>query len=175
MLQAGKLLVATPAILDPNFARTVVLLCQHGEEGSVGLVLNRPSDIPVAEHLPEWAAIVAVPFVGVGGPVDTEAAIGLGKGTGSPEVWTPICCDLGLVDLSRGPEVEVEKARVFAGYAGWGPGQLEAEIEDAGWFVVDMQEGDAFRSDPNDWSAVLKRQSSDVALFADFPPDPTLN
>jgi len=178
MLKAGRLLVATPTIVDPNFARTVVLLCQYGEEGAVGLVLNRPSDIPVADHLPEWEQVVSEPFVGIGGPVDIEAAIGLGKGTVPAELWTPICCDLGLVDLSRNPEETrgLKELRVFAGYSGWGPGQLETEIAEAGWFVVDLDEHDAFRSDPiGFWSRVLRRQDGDIALFADFPDNPNMN
>lgn len=175
MLQAGKLLVATPTIVDPNFARTVVLLCRYGEDGALGLVLNRLSDVRVADHLPEWGSAVSIPYVGYGGPVDPEAAIGLGRGEGSSDTWTPVCCDLGLVDLGLPPAGRLEEIRVFAGYAGWGPGQLEGEIADAGWFVVDMEPGDAFRSDPSGWSRVLRRQQGDLAMFADFPVDPNMN
>ncbi|NIA24689.1 MAG: hypothetical protein GWP04_03885 [Gammaproteobacteria bacterium] len=178
MLKAGKLLVATPTIVDPNFARTVVLLCQYGDEGAVGLVLNRPSDVAVADHLPEWTHLASDPLVGFGGPVDTDAAIGLGRGVVQSDLWTPICCGLGLVDLSRSStQIEgLEEVRVFAGYSGWGPGQLEREIAEAGWFVVDLDDQDVFSSDATLlWSKVLRRQHGDLALFADFPTDPSMN
>ncbi|NOY54853.1 MAG: YqgE/AlgH family protein [Actinobacteria bacterium] len=178
MLKAGKLLVATPTILDPNFARTVVLLCNHGDEGAVGLVLNRPSDVAAADHLPEWSHLLSQPFVGFGGPVDTEAAIGLGKGSVDSDLWTPICCDIGLIDLSLSPTQipGIEAVRVFAGYSGWGPGQLESEITEAAWFVLEPEDRDLFTSDaPGLWSRVLRRQRGDIALFANFPVDPSVN
>ncbi len=178
MLKAGRLLVATPTIVDPNFARTVVLLCKYGDEGAVGLVLNRPSDVAAADHLPEWTHLLSEPFVGFGGPVDTEAAVGLGRGAVPSKLWTPISSDMGLVDLSLSPtQIQgIEAVRVFAGYSGWGPGQLEVEIAEAGWFVVESDERDVFGSEaPGLWSRVLRRQRGEIALFADFPADPSMN
>ena len=178
MLKAGRLLVATPTIVDPNFARTVVLLCKYGDEGAVGLVLNRPSDVAAADHLPEWTHLLSEPFVGFGGPVDTEAAVGLGRGAVPSKLWTPISSDMSLVDLSLSPtQIQgIEAVRVFAGYSGWGPGQLEVEIAEAGWFVVESDERDVFGSEaPGLWSRVLRRQRGEIALFADFPADPSMN
>jgi putative transcriptional regulator len=177
VLGSGKLLVATPTIVDPNFSRTVVLLCQYGSDGAVGLVLNRISTIPVEAYLPGWARLTPPPgMVGIGGPVETEAAIGLAIGTVMADLWTPVTEGLGLVDLHMQPEdfPGLESVRVFAGYSGWGPGQLDQEVTEAGWFIVDREPGDVQAPDL-DWSAVLKRQRSDIALFADYPPDPTMN
>lgn len=169
--------MATPTILDPNFSRTIVLVCQYSPDGAVGLVLNRSSAVPVETHLPLWAHLVPPPgLVSVGGPVDTEAAIGLGIGSVRDDLWTPISDRLGLVDLNLNPQdvPGLQWLRVFAGYSGWGPGQLDEEIADAGWFILDREPDDVLDSDL-DWSSVLKRQASDIALFADYPPDPTMN
>jgi putative transcriptional regulator len=179
VLSSGKLLVATPTIVDPHFERTVVLLCRHDGEGAFGLILNRPSDIPVAAHLPDWADLVATPaVVGFGGPVDPDAAVGLGSGPVPSDLWTPVADRLGLVDLSMRPAdfPGLETVRIFAGYSGWGPDQLDNEIEDAGWFVVDSTQGDVFSDAPGElWSSVLRRQRDEIALFADFPADPGMN
>jgi putative transcriptional regulator len=177
VLSNGDLLVATPAIVDPNFARTVVLMCRYGPEGAVGVVLNRGSAIPVDSYLPRWARLTPAPgTVGVGGPVEAESAVGIGGGDVPEELWTPIADGIGLVDLHLDPEdlPGLRWVRVFAGYAGWGPGQLDDEIADAGWFVVDRQVGDVATTDLA-WSGVLRRQRSDVALFADYPLDASMN
>jgi putative transcriptional regulator len=173
----GSLLVATPTIVDPNFIRTVILICRHDDDGALGVVLNRPSSTPVGAFLPAWENKAKDPaLIGYGGPVEPEAAIAVGAGDVSDDMWTPIVPGIGLVDLHLDPGdlPGLEWVRVFAGYAGWGPGQLDDEIDDAGWFVIDREPGDESNFEL-DWSAVLRRQPSDVALFADFPPDPTLN
>jgi putative transcriptional regulator len=153
-LLRGRLLVATPNIGDPNFARTVVLLIEYGEEGALGVVLNRPSEVHVAEHLPGWAEVVAYG-------------------------WDPLLGAVGTVDLNLDPDrvmPGVESVRIFAGYAGWAPRQLEAEIAEGGWFVVDALPADPLSPLPEDlWRVVLRRQSGTVALFADYPPDPSFN
>src|SRR4051812_281631 len=123
----GRLLVATPALGDPNFDRTVVLLLEHNLEGALGLVLNRPSDTEVGDPLPDWARVAAAPaVVFVGGPVQPGAAIGLARSPveDAVEGWVPLFDRLGTVDLSRPPDtldVPVDDVRVFVGYAGWGP------------------------------------------------------
>jgi putative transcriptional regulator len=177
VLSNGDLLVATPTIIDPNFARTVVLMCQYGREGAVGVVLNRGSTIPVDTYLPRWAELTPPPrTVGVGGPVEPESAIGIGGGDVPDDLWTPISHDVGLVDLNGRPDdlPGLRWVRVFAGYAGWGPRQLDDEIADGGWFVVGREQGDVTSTNLA-WSSVLRRQRSDVALFADYPLDPSLN
>ena len=166
----GKLLVALPVLRDPNFDRTVVFLLEHGEEGAVGVVLNRPSRLEVAEPLDEWVDLAAEPpVIFIGGPVGPSDAIALAE----------TAAQLETVDLGEGPEAldkPVERIRVFAGYAGWGGGQLEDEIAAGAWVVVDAQAGDVMTSDPDDlWPRVLRRQGGRLAAVAGFPPDPSLN
>jgi putative transcriptional regulator len=188
----GRLLVATPNLGDPNFERTVVLILEHGEEGALGVVLNRPSDLDLAEPLPEWARAAAhPPVIFIGGPVAPSAAVCLARvaGVGGARGWEPVLGPrgplsgasgpVGTLDLDSDPDETIaalEEIRVFAGYAGWGPGQLEGEIEDGGWFVVDADAADPLSPAPeNLWSAVLRRQRSPLAFFAAYPPDPNLN
>ncbi len=180
---SGRLLVATPPLVDPNFDRTVVLVLEHTAEGAVGVVLNRPSDTPVAEALPEWAPLAAEPAaVFIGGPVAVGSAIGLALATGpivAGEAWAPVDGLLGTVDLALDPadvEPPVERLRVFTGYAGWDAGQLEHELEEGAWLVADAAPGDCHTRDPEGlWPAVLRRQGGRTAWLANFPPDPRLN
>jgi putative transcriptional regulator len=176
----GRLLVATPKLLDPNFERTVVYVCFHDENGAFGLVLNRPVEqVNIAEHLPQWGERLTVPRVPfLGGPVETTAALGFARGVGAEQGWTPVGEGLGLVNLAQGPEdvPAIEDLRIFLGYSGWGGGQLEAEIEDGAWLVVDTGAGDLFTGHPDAlWKAVLRRQKGDVALLAFTPRDPRAN
>lgn len=179
----GKVLVATPVLTDPNFTRTVILILDHGDDGAVGLVLNRPSTLRLSEAMPGWEDVAASPPVlFAGGPVDPEAVIALGRARAStlpgPD-WIPIVDRLRVVDLAAGPGVAdelVEAARVFVGYAGWAPGQLEAEVAAEAWFVADARDLDALIDEPADlWSEVLRRQGGGMALFSTFPEDPSLN
>ncbi len=179
----GKVLVATPALTDPNFHRTVILLLDHDEEGAVGVVLNRPSEVRLAEALPGWEYLAASPpVIFAGGPVEPDAVIALGRAR--PETlpdagWSPIVDRLRVVDLAGGPEEAddlVEDARVFIGYAGWAPGQLEDEVAADAWFVADARDVDAVASAPDAlWSQVLRRQGGELALFSTFPENPSLN
>jgi putative transcriptional regulator len=195
----GRLLVANPAVPDPNFNRTVVLLLAHQDDGALGVVLNRPSELDVDSPLPRWERLVADPaVVFVGGPVAPGAAICLARVPNPPidlsagadptpagldpegaGGWMPLVGELGTLDLERDPDdvaVKVEAIRVFAGYAGWGPGQLEAELDADAWFVVPAEAGDALVGDPEQlWKRVLRRQGGSFALLAAYPPDPTLN
>lgn len=169
---AGSALVASPHLFDPNFFRTVVLLLEHDEDGAVGVVLNRPSTSGLGDELPGWEMLLAEPpVVFVGGPVDPQSAIGLAQGVaGSP------VDGVGIVDLSAPPGDLIAPVRIYAGYAGWGPGQLEAELAEGGWIVADAIAPDVFALEPDRlWSAVLKRQPGPTALLATFPVDPSLN
>jgi len=164
----GKLLVATPPLADPNFDRTVVLLLEHSDGGALGVVLNRPSDRPASDVLPAWESQLVEPdTLFHGGPVEVDAVVGLAPVTGSvlPAV----------VDLSVEPDDQVPPCpcvRLFHGYAGWGPGQLEGELEAGAWLVVDPVHDDPFTTDPAGlWRAVLRRQPGRLAWLAQFPDD----
>ncbi len=178
---AGKLLVAVPHMLDPNFFRSVVLLCEHNEEGALGLIINQPTDAEVFDYLPGWIHLVSDPgVVFVGGPVQRDVAVGLAR-TSADEpagAFTAITGELGLLDLGSDPAAAtgIEAVRVFSGYAGWEAGQLEAELEEGGWFVVPSQPADGFAAQPEDlWRNVLARQGGKLAVYATFPLDPSLN
>ena len=170
----GRLLVASPDLADPNFHRTVVLMVAHDDGGALGVVLNRPSAIPVDDGLPGWSDVASPPAcVYLGGPVDPTAALGLGEGEGEPSDM--IVGRLGAIDLSGRPE-EYRSVRVFAGYAGWGPMQLDREVDRGDWFVVDARVDDVTTSTPDRlWREVLRRQRSRLAVFATAPDDPSLN
>ena len=186
---AGRLLVATPVIAEPTFARTVVLLLTAGDEdGALGVVLNRAGDTEVARVLPDWQPFVAAPdVVFEGGPVQTTAAIclarlkpGVDEGPGlAPLAVAGPGPRLATVDLDAEPErvvPSVSRLRVFAGYAGWSPGQLEAEVEEGAWWVLDALPDDAFPTRPELlWQQVLRRQGPPLAFAVTLPQDPTLN
>lgn len=187
-IAVGRLLVASPALDDPNFRRTVVLVVEHDtEHGTLGVVLNRATEVPVSRVLEPWADLVTGPSVVFqGGPVALDSALALASvpGDDEPLGWRrlddePAVSHLGLVNLDAPPEIlaaEVGELRVFAGYAGWASGQLEGEIGKGAWYVVPSEPGDAFADDPEGlWRAVLRRQGGDLAFVATFPDDPTLN
>ncbi|MFZ4584931.1 MAG: YqgE/AlgH family protein [Acidimicrobiia bacterium] len=175
----GRLLVGTPLLTDPNFARTVVLLLDHSADGAFGLILNRPSDTTVAEVLHQWAADAAEPgVVFVGGPVSPQGAVGLAHSLAVDPVdaFAPLFNGIGTVDLDSETVPGLDRFRLFAGYAGWSAGQLEAEIEEGSWFVVESEPEDAWTRRPHDlWQVVLRRQAGGLAMFAHCPVDPTTN
>jgi putative transcriptional regulator len=179
----GQLLVATPDLADPNFFRTVVLVLEHSPDGALGVVLNRPSAANTVEDpLPAWAPLAAdPPVIFVGGPVQPEAAIGLARRVeaAEPDGFAPLSGELGTVDLERDPAdvaPRVDRIRVFAGYSGWGPRQLEGELESGGWFVVGAEPSDLWTAEPGAlWRAVLRRQHGNERLFADYPLDARFN
>lgn len=178
----GRLLVATPLIGDPHFERTVVLLLAHGPTGAYGVVLNRPTEVLVGDVVPEWSALVTAPgVVFVGGPVDREATIGLALAgdRAAADPFEVVVGPAALVDLQEPPERHdgpVEGLRVFAGSAGWAPGQLEDELADGAWWPVDAEPGDLVIEEPQRlWAVVLRRQAGEVAWFANHPPDPSAN
>jgi putative transcriptional regulator len=180
---AGSLLVATPVLTEDTFSRTVVQLLQHDEaDGALGVVVNRPSHAPLSELLPGWSLLAPEPAsVFVGGPVQPSAAICLARlRAGAPQdpsyVAVPGAPWLGTVDLDLDAGDAIEEVRVFAGYAGWSPGQLEEEVEQGGWWVCEALPGDCFTPEPDRlWRQVLRRQGLPLALAATYPPDPSLN
>lgn len=179
----GRLLVATPSLEDPNFDRTVVLILQHDDQdGAMGLVLNRPSGLPLEEELGDWGRLAAPPDeVFIGGPVQPEVAIALGwlpSDSGVPDGVRPVMGRLGVVDLRRSPDElpQLVAVRVFAGYAGWAAGQLEDEIAAGSWFALDADPLDPATADPDRlWRDVFRRQSDELRMLATFPDDPSLN
>jgi putative transcriptional regulator len=175
----GRLLVAAPPLVDPNFDRTVVLMLEHGEEGALGIVLNRPSETPLDDVLPEWRTLASdPPYVFVGGPVSPDSVIALARG-GPMESFIPVLGDLGTIDLGRDPldlGAPLDALRVFVGYAGWGPEQLEGELDADAWFVADLEHDDPFATDPVAlWRRVLRRQRGRIAMFANYPADAGTN
>jgi putative transcriptional regulator len=178
----GRLLVAEPLLGDPNFQRTVVLVIEHTAEGALGLVLNRPTEVFVAEALPAWRNVVSdPPVLHVGGPVEERSGWCLARAVDPDGLdgFVPVLGDLGLLDLGADPDGlvgVVTDCRVYAGYSGWGAGQLDHELSEDAWIVVDAEPDDPFVQDPRDlWQRILERQGGSLARLVHFPPDPTVN
>jgi len=179
----GRLLVATPALQEPTFARTVIVLLEHGATtGALGVVVNRMIDVPLAEVLPSAADLATAPDVLFdGGPVAPQTAIALGLAAvgAEPEGWNAVDGALVTVDLDHDPALlatTLTALRVFIGYAGWSPGQLEGEIAEGSWYVVDRLPLDCFTPEPARlWSAVLHRQPWPLSAVATCPLDPSMN
>jgi putative transcriptional regulator len=181
----GRLLVAAPVLSDENFARTVILLLDHDEEGSLGLVLNRPSHVPVGTVLPSWdGRTTGTDVLFTGGPVADDNALALGLLPGphdgpEPEGFRRLAGPFGLVDLDNDPVeamADLSAIRIYAGYAGWSAGQLDDEVAEGAWYVVDGGPSDVFSSEPEDlWRQVLRRQRGELAFVATPSTDPSLN
>jgi putative transcriptional regulator len=176
----GQLLVAAPALVDPNFRRTVVLVTEHNEEGAMGVVLNRDTPVAVAEAVPHLGGLAGDgAVVHVGGPVQPEAVVALAEFV-DPSSAAAIAFEaVGYVRADADPDTLtgiVARLRVFAGYAGWAGGQLDAELEEAAWIVEPALVDDVFSDTPGElWSAVLRRKGGAYAFLATMPPDPALN
>ena len=175
----GHLLVASPGLLDPNFHRTVVLVTEHNEDGAAGLVINRPSPVAVAAAVPQLESLVdADEQVWVGGPVQPDAVLVLGEFIDPDDAAVPLFSSLGFPSLEEPEEVVslTTRRRVFAGCAGWGAGQLEAEIANEDWIIEPALPDDAFTDDPDElWGDVLRRKGGIYELIARMPEDPSLN
>lgn len=185
-LAAGALLIANPELPDPNFDQTVVLILAHGDDGSLGLVLNRPGPLSAAERVAAWdPALVGDGVIFDGGPVNPDVVIGLAvraPGVTGPlpdGVMTEVFGDVGIVDLDN-PHGDAWRLlgalRVFAGYAGWSGGQLLAEVAAGGWWVVGAQPRDVSTDRPLSlWRDVLRRQRGPLALVSSYSRSPELN
>jgi putative transcriptional regulator len=178
----GRLLVAEPQLGDPNFDRTVVLVLAHDHDGAHGLVLNRPTDVPVVQALPSWAGAVTPPgVVHIGGPVEEQTAwcLALVPDAEPADGFEPIIGDLVQVEVDADPALLAARAnavRLYAGYSGWGPSQLEWELQQHAWIVVDAEPDDPFLPDGHAlWKRILTRQGGSLARLANFPHDPSLN
>ena len=176
----GQLLIASPALFDPNFRRTVVLVTEHNEEGAMGLVLNRPSETAVSDGAPPLQALVEEDaLVHLGGPVEPAAVTVLAEFDDPDESAAVVRGDIGFVradaELDDLPET-TRRARVFAGYCGWGAGQLEAELEGDDSWILDTPEPDDVFADAGDlWGDVLRRKGGQFAIVAMMPYDPSVN
>lgn len=179
---AGRLLVAAPDLSGSTFERAVILMLSHDDDGALGVMVNKPTEVPVRDVLPSWTSVVSDPdVVFQGGPVSLDSALGL---VAIPSEEEPLGIrrvrdGVGVLDLDAPTELiqpAVAAMRVFAGYAGWSPNQVEGEIEEGSWYVVDYEANDAFRAESTDlWREVLRRQPAPLSLLATFPADPTLN
>jgi putative transcriptional regulator len=177
----GKLILAAPALKDPNFDRTVVLIAEHSDEGAMGLVLNRPSEAAVADAVPDltWVADGG-DLVYIGGPVASNGVIVLAEWSDPGRAVVLIDDDLGFVpgdaEDTGALAAAVRRSRVYAGHAGWGPGQLEDELAEDAWIVEAPLRDELFSADPEAlWATVLRRKGREFALLSTMPPDPSLN
>jgi putative transcriptional regulator len=175
----GKLIVASPALVDPNFARTVVLITEHNEEGAMGIVLNRPAEATVEQVLPDLVGIAADESLFVGGPVQPDAIVLLAEFSDPEAAAWIVAADVGLAAADRDLDdlaAAVRRGRLYAGYSGWGPAQLEAELELESWIVEPPLPAELFPDDPASlWSDVLARKGGQYALIARMPDDPSQN
>jgi putative transcriptional regulator len=176
----GQLLIAGPALIDPNFWRTVVLMVEHNKEGALGLVLNRPSETNVTEAVPQLEDLLDPDDrLYIGGPVQPSSVIVLAQFEDPGDAALLAFDDVGVLGTGTAatePIAGVRRGRAFVGHAGWGPGQLEGELERGAWILEPAVLGDAFASDPPElWSEVLTRKGGSYALVARMPPDPSVN
>jgi putative transcriptional regulator len=175
----GSLLIASPALVDPNFARSVVLITEHGEEGAMGVVLNRPSETDVDEVAPELGRLISAEPVFIGGPVQPQALVVLAEFSDPEAAAWLVVADVGFVSADTDQEQlerAIRRGRVYAGYSGWGAGQLEAELEEDAWIVEPPLPAELFPDDPATlWQDVLARKGGQFALIARMPEDPSLN
>jgi putative transcriptional regulator len=196
----GRLVVATPPLGDPHFDRTVVYMLEHSSAGAVGLILNRTGqsgptteatlrDVPMALDdvdatlavLEAWQPLLAPPRrMFLGGPVGDDSLIAVAAGVGrSADTWGSLTASIGTVDLTVAPTEaaeQIDRVRIFRGYAGWGPGQLDAELDEGAWMVFDAFDDDLFTDRPDLlWRTVVRRQGGRLAWIADAPDDITAN
>lgn len=175
---AGKLLVSSPSLHDPNFRKTVVLIAHHDEDGAMGLVLSRPSDVSAADAAPTLDGFPGSEDpVFVGGPVEPTALMVLAEFDDVGDAAAPIVGRLGFMPADAEPSaLSIQRLRLFAGYSGWSSGQLEAELAEPAWLVVDAYPDDAFAEDPEElWRTVLRRHGGPLTLMESMPFDPGLN
>jgi putative transcriptional regulator len=175
----GHLLIAGPSLFDPHFRRAVVLVGQHDEDGAVGVVLNRPLDIPVRDAIPELGALVGPDDVLLeGGPVQEEGVVVIAEFSDPSRAQVLAFGAVGFLPPESEDDIAaaILRARVFAGYAGWGPSQLEAEMEEDSWILEPAVPEDVFHPDPRHlWDDVLRRKGSRYEMLRLMPVDPSMN
>ncbi len=175
----GQLIIAGAGLIDPNFRRTIVLIGHHDQDGAVGVVLNRPSETAVREAVPPLAELVGPDDpVFVGGPVQPQAAVVLVEFEAPDQAPSPVFDNVGFLlgEIDPSDVGGIVRARIFAGYAGWGAGQLEAEMEENSWLLEPAVPDDVFTDQPEHlWERVLRRKGGEFALMSTMPVDPSMN
>jgi putative transcriptional regulator len=175
----GQLLIASPALIDPNFRRTVVLVTEHTDEGAAGLVLNRPSTAAISDVVPELEPLAEdEDQIWVGGPVQSDAVLVLGEFPDPGDAAVPLFGPFGFPSLEEPERVLslTTRRRVFAGYSGWGAGQLEDELARDDWILEEALPDDAFTEEPEAlWRDVLRRKGGVYELVSRMPEDPSVN
>ena len=178
----GRLLVASPTLTDPNFRRTIVLMLEHTQQGALGVVLNRPSKFPTKRVMSRWMKFIADPdVVFIGGPVSNSSLVGVGSlaSEASEESWRQVEGRVGTVDLSVNPDAiqGLAELRIFSGYAAWGPGQLEGELAEDSWFVLQLAPADPFSSTPDElwWQVFARQEDSGLRRLRFYPRNPSYN
>lgn len=177
----GRLIIASPRVMDPNFRRAVVLITEHSDAGAMGVVLNRPSDTTVDEVVPDLVPLVdGDELVHVGGPVAATSVVVLAEFDEPGAAALLVDGDLGFVPAEAADRAAfadvLRRRRVFAGHAGWGPGQLEGELEEDAWIVEPPMREEIFTEDAAGlWAAVLRRKGRRYALLSTMPLDPSMN
>jgi putative transcriptional regulator len=182
-LGKGIFLIAAPSLRDPNFRQTVVLLCEHGPEGALGVVVNRPTAMSISEALPQVPIIEGSGHVlYAGGPVQTNQVMLLYKGDEFPEnahpVFDGVCLggDMGMVERILTKAGTQETFRAYLGYSGWGPGQLESEMKAGSWLTLPADPKLVFEKDPaRIWGEILFSLGDTYQMYADMPFDPSCN
>lgn len=178
---AGVLLIAPPMMQDPNFRRTVILLCEHGMEGSFGLILNRSISMHLADVVEDMSDYEGP--LSVGGPVQPNTLHVLHRFGGRVGEAIEVQQDLfwggdfdEIQKIVQSGEISSQDIRFFLGYAGWSPGQLDAEIEQDGWILTPVVNSYVFEVDPEDlWKKILRTMGGEYALLSNFPDDPRMN
>lgn len=180
-LRPGTLLVAPPSLLEPNFRRSVVLLCDHNAEGSFGLVINRPLDAALSDVIDGFDEYDGI--LSLGGPVQTDTLHYLHRHPLEISDAIPVLDGVlwggrfeSIRDLIHSADSSPRTLRFFLGYAGWGSGQLEAEVDQGGWVITEARSNDVFSEAPDAlWRNVLRRMGGEYAILSNFPEDPRMN
>lgn len=175
----GKLLISGGGLYDPNFRHTVVLIGEHDADGAVGVVLNRPLDVTVETAIPPLADLVEPgDLLFSGGPLESNQPVLLAETADPGAVDVPVFGSVGFLtgDIPTDVRPAILRARVFAGHAGWGAGQLQAELDEDAWIVEEGTGDDVFTRSPRDlWRRVLERKGPPYARLARIPFDPSTN
>ncbi|MEZ5015824.1 MAG: YqgE/AlgH family protein [Flavipsychrobacter sp.] len=180
LLKAGRILIAEPFLKDSSFARSVVLLCEHGSEGALGFILNKPTEMTIGDLLPELYAPTTI--INKGGPVQLDTLHmlhGLPKELGGSEVANGVYWGGSyevLQSLITDTTLKNNLVKLLVGYAGWSPGQLEDELKEGSWLISDINDDIIFETDPNEmWRKAILSLGKEYAYLANMPTDPQLN
>lgn len=179
-IQKGQILIAMPTLADPNFRQTVVLVCEHGMEGTLGLILNRPTELEVSALLSEVPDLPGPKRVYTGGPVGKDGMLVLCRSRFNPNGHA-ILNDISLakdLQVLKDPELlgPGGQIRCYLGYAGWGPGQLETELKAGAWHTIPGNSEIVFNADPSSvWQETMRKMGGEWSIYATMPPDPSQN